>query len=240
MSFVRDLKIVFFVQILHAQNCCLTWDCFFENAPGCTRTHVHAWDCPCEHSPRCTRTSGLAEVHQWNKVDSPSVCLLFDLLSFFVHCCLFASGIFVASGERSFCTCSRFASLTSLRDFQTFLYHNHGFPMAGLTERTSDFVLLSPWFHTWEQFVLSGLQGCLKDFCLSVTLSARRSNMHSLSPLKKWTNCLEIYTLERIRALIIKKWSFAFVILGWPIDTLWLNWVRVALLQHNLGFPRQA
>ena len=33
------------------------------------------------------RASGLAEVHQWNKVDFPFVCLLLDLLSFLINCC---------------------------------------------------------------------------------------------------------------------------------------------------------
>ena len=56
-----------------------------------------------------------------------------------------------------FCTCSRFASVTFLRDFQTLLYQNHGFLMACLTEEHPEFVLLFPWFHTWQQHVLSGL-----------------------------------------------------------------------------------
>ena len=48
------------------------------------------------------------------QVDLPFVCLLGDLFSFLIHCC-FCIWSPIASGERSFCTCSRFASLTFLR-----------------------------------------------------------------------------------------------------------------------------
>ena len=50
--------------------------------------------------PGCPRTKGSAEVHQWNKVDFPSVCLLCDLLSFLTTTA-FSSGVSIASGERS-------------------------------------------------------------------------------------------------------------------------------------------
>ena len=51
--------------------------------------------------------------------------------------------------------------------------------MAGLTEEHPEFVLLFPWFHTWEQHVLSGLQGYSKD--LSHSHAFRETKQHALA-----------------------------------------------------------
>ena len=80
-----------------------------------------------------------------------------DLLSFIIHCCFSRLESSLLRVRDPCCTCSRFASLTFLKDIQTLLYHNHGFPMASLTEQNPDFVFLSPRFHTREQFVLPRL-----------------------------------------------------------------------------------
>ena len=59
-----------------------------------------------------------ADVHQCSKVDFPCccfVCLLCDLVSFLIHCCLWS--------ERSFAHAHGFPRLAFLRDLQNLLNH---------------------------------------------------------------------------------------------------------------------
>ena len=74
-------------------HCFYTWDGSCEHSPGCTRTDVHTWDCSCNILRDVLVLLNVTDVHQCskNKRSLPFVfvCLLYDLLSFFLHCRLF-------------------------------------------------------------------------------------------------------------------------------------------------------
>ena len=138
-------------------------------------------------------------------MDSTFVCLLFDLFSFFIHCCFSRLEFSLLRVRDPFCTCSREASLMSLKDFQTLLHHNHGFLMAGSTEENPDFVLLLPDSTHESNSYSPGFRVARR--ILSHRHAFRETKQHSLAfTLKKKRNsaknCLEICTTERIRALI--------------------------------------
>ena len=149
---------------------------------SCFRT----WDCLCEHSPGYTRTSGIGGCPSMEQ-SGPSfcfVCLLCDLLSFLIHCC-FCIWSLHCFGWEIFCTCSRFASLTFLRDFHTLLYQNHGFSRKRLNRITSGVCTLFSLVPHLRVPRTSRALRLLEGFCPTVTLSARRGNMHLLSPFER-------------------------------------------------------
>ena len=187
----ETLNVIFCVQIHEVQNC------------------LHTWYCPCEHSVGRTRTSGLAEDHRWNKVDFSFVCLLFDFFSFLIHYCFWVWSLLCFWVRDPFCTCSRFASVTFLRDFQTLLYQNHGFPMAGIT--CTPFHLV-PHLRAARTLRASGL---LEGFVPQSRFprdEATCTRCHIVKQIR-WRAVLRSCALEWIRALISKK-LLAFVIPG--------------------------
>ena len=137
--------------------------------------------------------------------------------------------------ETSICTCSRFASLTFLRNFQTLLHQNHDFPRQGWQNIILSLHSFLP-DSTLESNSYSRTLGLLERFlCHSNAVGETKQRALAFS-FKKWGEELyEIYISERIRALI-KKWLFAFLV--WNA-TLWSNWTGVSLLQHNHFSPRQ-
>ena len=77
-------------------------------------------------------------------------------------------------------------------------------PEAGLTGQHPEFILLSPWFHTWEQLVLTRLLGYSKDFVPQSRFprDATSCTCFHLHKQIRWRSFLEIFTSERIRAQI--------------------------------------
>ena len=133
----------------------------------------------------CTNTSELMDVHQCNKVDFPCCCFVCRCMTSFhsLSTAAFVSRINIAWGERSFIHTCRFPEASvSERQISRIVWTfvTLGFPISTFclcthlalvctpeirwADQHQEFILLSSQVHTWEYFVLTGLQGYSKNF----------------------------------------------------------------------------